>query len=407
MRTDIVKPYSETEQGKIANDILRRCVHCGFCNATCPTYQLLGDELDGPRGRIYLIKQLLEGSEVTEKTQQHLDRCLICRACETTCPSGVEYSRLLEIGQHVMDKKNKRNAWLTLKRAFYNKLIPNSARYRWLLSIAGLFKYLVPSHLESGLAVKKPRLSFPAHAKNRKMLVMKGCAQSQLAPDINRAAAQLMDRLGVTLVEDPRHSSCCGAVSQHLSKPQDALQHMRDNIDTWWPDIEKGLEAIVVTASGCAPHVKDYGRLLKDDAQYAEKAKRVSQLAKDLSEVVATNDIRLLKKLNEPIKLAFHSPCSLQHGQKIVGVVEDKLQALGYQLTDVNDSHLCCGAAGTYTVLQPKISDQLLINKVVALEKDKPQVIATANIGCLLHLRRDSSVPVKHWVELVAENNLP
>lgn len=407
MRTDIVKPFADSPQGEVTNQILRRCVHCGFCNATCPTYQLLGDELDGPRGRIYLIKQVLEGKQVSKQTQRHLDRCLICRGCETTCPSGVEYSRLLEIGREVISGKIKRTTWDAIKREFINRLLPNSARYRWLLALARLFKYVIPSHLEPGLDIKRPQLDFPANVNNKRMLVIKGCVQSQLAPDINRAAAQVMDRLGVTLVEDVRNNSCCGAIGQHLAKSGSAAQHMRDNIDAWWPEVEQGAGAIVITASGCAPHVKDYGRLLKDDTRYAEKARHISALARDLSEVVAAYDIGSLRKLAQPLKLAFHSPCSLQHGQKIVGVVESLLRTLGYKLTEIPDAHLCCGAAGTYMLLQPNIADQLLINKIVALEKGRPQLIATANIGCLLHLQRDASVPVKHWVELIAENNLP
>ncbi|MGD8566584.1 MAG: glycolate oxidase subunit GlcF [Gammaproteobacteria bacterium] len=406
MRTDFVKPYTDSDEGKIANDILRRCVHCGFCNATCPTYQLLGDELDGPRGRIYLIKQMLEGKEVSEKSQLHLDRCLICRACETTCPSGVEYSRLLEIGQQLVETKVPRPAWQRLKRSVFNKVLPNVQRFRWLLALGRWFKYVVPTHLESGLEVKKPRLSFPASTHAKKMLLLKGCVQSQLAPDINRAAAQVADRLGITLVEEPENNTCCGAVSQHLAKTDDAAQTMRRNIDRWWPLIEEGIEAIVVTASGCAPHVKNYGYLLRSDARYGEKARRVSALAKDISEVVTSVDAGALKVLAEPQKLAFQSPCTLQHGQQLDGVVESLLQRLGYELVPVADAHLCCGAAGTYALLQTAISEQLLINKLTALEKHQPQMIATANIGCLKHLQRDASVPVKHWIELVAENNL-
>ncbi|MGD8559295.1 MAG: glycolate oxidase subunit GlcF [Gammaproteobacteria bacterium] len=406
MRTAFVKPYSESEQGEIANDILRRCVHCGFCNATCPTYQLLGDELDGPRGRIYLIKQMLEGKEVSEKSQLHLDRCLICRACETTCPSGVEYSKLLEIGQELVEQKVERSFWQRTKRSVFNKVLPNIQQYRWLLAVGRWFKFMIPGHLESGLQVKKPRLAFPSATHQKKMLLLKGCVQSQLAPDINRAAAQVADRLGVTLMEESADNVCCGALSQHLAKTDDAQQTMRDNIDRWWPQIEEGIDGIVVTASGCAPHVKHYGYLLRHDSAYAKKAQRVSELAQDLSETITGLDTGALTPLEQAKKVAFHSPCTLQHGQKLVDVVEPLLQQLGYQLTPVSDAHLCCGAAGTYTLLQKEISEQLLINKITALEKNQPQVIATANIGCLKHLQRDASVPVKHWVELLAENNL-
>lgn len=405
MRTDFVKPYSENAQGKIANDILRKCVHCGFCNATCPTYQLLGDELDGPRGRIYLIKQVLEGKEVTQKTQMHLDRCLICKSCETTCPSGVEYSRLLEVGQEVIKSKVKRSAWVRVNRFAFNKLLPNISSWRWLYLLVGMFSFLMPSRLEKGFQLKTPRLLLPASTHSRKMLLLKGCVQSELSPDINRAAIQVMDKLGVTLLEDERSSSCCGAVSHHLSYSEDALQHMRNNIDEWWPHINDGIEAIIVTASGCAPHVKDYGRLLADD-EYAQKAKRISEMTKDITEIISEEDCAALKKLENPVDVVFHSPCSLQHGLKITGVVESVLTNLGYQLSPVSDSHLCCGAAGTYSLLQAKLSDQLLINKIVALEKSQPQFIVSSNIGCILHLQRDASVHVMHWVELLAEYNL-
>jgi glycolate oxidase iron-sulfur subunit len=406
MRTDFTKAYSESEDGKIANDILRRCVHCGFCNATCPTYQLLGDELDGPRGRIYLIKQMLEGNEITKQSQTHLDRCLLCRACETTCPSGVEYSRLLEIGRSIVEEKVPRSSWETLKRNTLNSILPRLQQYRWLLAMGRFFRFMIPASMESGLAVKAPSLAFPSSNHQRRMLLLKGCVQSQLAPDINRATARVLDKLGITLIEEQQDNACCGAISQHLGKVEVARNIMRKNIDAWWPAVENGVEAIVVTASGCAPHVKDYGHLLRHDTHYAEKARCISDLTRDVSEVVAAADVAGLKKLNRPIKVAFHAPCSLQHGQKLAGVVEAQLTALGYELCTVKDAHLCCGAAGTYTILQPEISEKLLINKLVALEKDKPQVIATANIGCLLHLQADASAPVKHWMELLVEHNV-
>jgi len=406
MRTDFTKAYTESEDGRIANDILRRCVHCGFCNATCPTYQLLGDELDGPRGRIYLIKQMLEGNEITEQSQTHLDRCLLCRACETTCPSGVEYSRLLEIGRGIVEEKVPRSSWETLKRNSLNNILPRLQQFRWLLAIGRLFRFMIPANVESGLAIKAPRLSFPSSIHQRKMLLLKGCVQSQLAPDINRATAKVLDKLGITLIEEQQNNACCGAISHHLGKVEAAKDVMRKNINAWWPMMENGVEAIVVTASGCAPHVKDYGHLLRHDPHYAEKAQRISELTRDISEVVAEVGITGLRKANQSIKVAFHAPCSLQHGQKLTGVVEAQLTALGYELCAIKDAHLCCGAAGTYTILQPEISEKLLINKLVALEKGKPQVIATANIGCLLHLQADASVPVKHWMELLAEHNL-
>ncbi|HEY5604550.1 MAG TPA: glycolate oxidase subunit GlcF [Gammaproteobacteria bacterium] len=406
MRTSLTKAYAESADGKIANEILRRCVHCGFCNAACPTYQLLGDELDGPRGRIYLIKQLLEGNDVSELSQLHLDRCLLCRACETVCPSGVEYSRLLDIGRGLVEEKVPRGWLETIKRNALNRILPRLYRYRWLLALGRWFRFMLPLRLESTLLVKKPRLAFPAANHQRKMLLLKGCVQSQLAPDINRATARVFDKLGITLIEETQSPACCGAISQHLGKTGEARQWMRNNIDAWWPAVEAGIEAIVVSASGCAPHVKDYGYWLRHDSRYAEQARRISALAKDISEVTASAALKNLKKLTQPLKIAFHAPCSLQHGQNLAGTVESQLTALGYELTTIKDAHLCCGAAGTYTLLQPEISEKLLINKLAELQKGKPQVIATANIGCLLHLQGNASVSVKHWMELVAEHNL-
>ena len=405
MKTDFVAPYSGNREGKIANDILRRCVHCGFCNATCPTYQLLGDELDGPRGRIYLIKQLLEGKEVTRKTQLHLDRCLICKSCETTCPSGVEYSRLLEVGQEVISAKVKRSPWNRLRRFGFNKLLPNMSQWRWFYLFVGMFSALLPSRVEKAFELKTPRLLLPSGSHARRMLMLKGCVQSELSPDTNRAAIQVLDKLGITLIEDER-GGCCGALSHHLNFTSDAKKYMRNNIDAWWSYVNDGIEAIVVTASGCAPQVKDYGRLLADDPLYAEKARRISELAKDVTEVCAALDLEKLKKLDKPKKVVFHPPCSLQHGQKITGVVENILQHLGYQLNPVADSHICCGAAGTYSLLQARLSDQLLLNKLVALQKDQPHFIVSSNIGCIVHLQRDASVPVIHWLELLADYNL-
>ena len=278
--------------------------------------------------------------------------------------------------------------------------------WRWFYLSVGLFRAFIPSRWESGFNLKTPSLLLPDSKHSRKMLLLKGCVQSELCPDINRAAMQVMDKLGITLIEDQRSNNCCGAMSHHLSYSADAQKHMRNNIDAWWPHVEDGVEAILLTASGCAPHVKDYSRLMANDNEYAKKATRISDLAKDISEIILELDIKKLKNLEKPTLVAFQSSCSLQHGLKVSGVVENLLTSLGYELTEVQNPHLCCGAAGTYSVLQSKISDQLLINKIVALEKGKPHFIASANIGCILHLQRDASIPVRHWVELLAEYNL-
>ncbi|MBI5039888.1 MAG: glycolate oxidase subunit GlcF [Gammaproteobacteria bacterium] len=351
MQTSLTAAILNTPAGQEADSILRSCVHCGFCTATCPTYQLLGDELDGPRGRIYLIKQMLEGQPVTRETQVHLDRCLTCRACETTCPSGVRYGRLADIGRGISEQQIDR---------------PIAER---------LFRRVLRA----------------------------GCAQSSTTPNTNAAAARVLDRLGISLIVAPA-AGCCGALSQHLSAEDEALDFMRRNIDAWWPHIEQGIEAIVMTASGCGVMVKDYGTLLQHDTHYAAKAAIISALTRDLGEILATENLAGLRVSANRRRIAFHAPCTLQHGQKLSGTVEGLLTKLGYVLTEVRDSHLCCGSAGSYSLLQPELSQRLRDNKLNALQTEKPELIATANVGCQLHLATGSDVPVLHWIELLDES---
>ena len=406
MQTSIIDRYAQTDKGKLANDILRKCVHCGFCNATCPTYQLLGDELDGPRGRIYLIKQLLEGKDVTANTQLHLDRCLICRSCESTCPSGVHYSRLLEIGKEIVDDKVKRRCIDSFKRKMFNGLLPRLRRLSWLLKLGSLFKWALPLQWEKGMTTKSPAMAWPHQQHKRKVLLLEGCVQTSLAPDIDRAAARILDGLKISVVRITNDAGCCGAINHHLSATPQALELMKKNIDAWWPLLNDGIEAIVTTTSGCAPHLKDYGYLLAEEPAYAEKAIQLAAMVKDVSELVSQEDLSQLnlRVAMEPMKISYHSPCTSQHGQKLSGQVESLLGQLGFQLLPVSDPHLCCGAAGTYSIMQPQISDRLLVNKIVALQRHGPELIATSNIGCLIHMSRDASVPVKHWVELVSES---
>lgn len=401
MQTALADFIRDTNAGQEAERILRTCVHCGFCNATCPTYQLLGDELDGPRGRIYLIKQMLEGNAATLHTLTHLDRCLTCRNCESTCPSGVRYSALLEIGREQAQQRIGRPWHERALRWLIRNILPYPERFTPLLRIGQLFRPLLPQELKRKIPEQRRAGAWPTTRQARHMLVLEGCVQPAIAPTINAAAAQVFDRLGITL-QRAEGAGCCGAACHHTSGVEQGLKQARRNIDAWWPHIEQGAEAIVMTASGCGVHVKDYGHLLQDDPQYADKARRVAALTRDLSEIVASADLARLKTAVKPgRKIAFQSPCTLQHGQKLAGVVEKILRDLGFHLTTVPDAHLCCGSAGTYSILQPSLSQRLRARKLAALQSDSPELIVTANIGCLAHLAAGAAVPVRHWIELL------
>lgn len=406
MQTKLSPAFADTPEGREADRILRACVHCGFCNATCPTYQLLGDELDGPRGRIYLIKQLLEGKAASEKTRSHLDRCLTCRACETTCPSGVEYSHLLDIGRQVLEEQLPRPLQDDLPRRLLRGVLPRPALFGAAVRLGRALRPLLPSALADKLpplaAVDRPWPAKSGHP--RRMLTLAGCVQPALAPNINAATARVLDRLGIELFAAAK-AGCCGAVRFHLNDQVAAKAEMRHNIDAWWPHVAAGVEAIVVTASGCGVQVRDYGHILADDPDYADKAAKISALCRDPSEILAAEGERLRAMLPAGArgKLAFHSPCTLQHGLRIRGVIEDLLAAAGYQLTPVADSHLCCGSAGTYALLQPALAEKLRTGKLNALHAGSPAVLATANIGCLTHLQSGSALPVRHWIELIDE----
>jgi glycolate oxidase iron-sulfur subunit len=407
VQTRFSAAFLETSAGREADAILRKCVHCGFCTATCPTYQLLGDELDGPRGRIYLIKEMLEGAEPTRSTQLHLDRCLTCRACETTCPSGVRYGRLLDIGRHHIEQVVPRTLRERLFRRALLTVVPHRRRFGALLGLGRAFRGLLPAALRRAVPAARPAGVWPAARHQRRMLVLGGCAQPAAAPEINVAAARLLDRLGISLLAVA--DGCCGALAHHLSEEDRSREQMRRNIDAWWPEIERGAEALVVTASGCGAMVCDYGVLLRDDPEYARKAERVAALFRDISQVVAHELAGadalpgLVTGNQERLRVAFHSPCTLQHGLKLRGIVEPLLKRAGCTLTSVADGHLCCGSAGSYSLMQPEISRQLKTNKLAALQVDAPDVIATANIGCLLHLASGTDRPVRHWVEVLEQ----
>ena len=413
MRTALADFIRDTPEGREAQAILRTCVHCGFCLPACPTYQLLGDELDSPRGRIYLMKQLLEGAPVTARTQLHLDRCLTCRACETACPSGVQYGRLLDIGRALTEQRVTRSRASLLKRYLLRKIVPHTRRVRALLSVARIARPLLPRGLAAPVSAARLagscRTSWPTAQRARRVVLLAGCVQPAVRPAIDAAAAQVLDRVGISSIA-VAGSGCCGALTHHLSARRETLQQVRRNVDALWPHIEAGAEAVVVTASACASMVTEYGRLLQDDPDYAARAARVSLLARDIAQVVAAESEGLAAALQRAAdtqaptaaRVAFHAPCTLQHALKVTGTVEALLTAAGFALTPVTDRQQCCGSAGTYSILQPELSARLLRLKVAALESGTPDLIATANIGCLTHIGGGTSVPVCHWVELLA-----
>jgi glycolate oxidase iron-sulfur subunit len=401
MQTNLADFIKGTREGDEAEAILRACVHCGFCTATCPTYQLLGDELDGPRGRIYLIKQVLEGAEPTRKTQLHLDRCLTCRNCETTCPSGVKYGRLIDIGRKVVEDRVPRPLADRVKRTVLKEALPRDWVFKPAFKAGQVFRPLLSKDLQDKLPATPPAGQWPTRTHARKMLVLRGCVQPSMAPNINAATARVLDALGVQLMVAPK-AGCCGAVRYHMNDQEGGLDDMRRNIDAWWPLIEQ-VEAIVMTASGCGVTVKEYGHLLAHDSAYAAKAARISEMTLDLSEIMPQFEAELVAKLSGKItkRIAFHPPCTLQHGQQIRGKVEGVLRAAGVDVVLCADSHLCCGSAGTYSVMHPEIAHELRDRKLANLQATGADEIVSANIGCLTHLQSGTDTPVTHWIELV------
>ena len=401
MQTNLSPEFRDTTEGREAEAILRKCVHCGFCTATCPTYQLLGDELDGPRGRIYLIKQMLEGEQPTRKTQLHLDRCLTCRNCESTCPSGVQYGALADIGRNIMERKVERGAgskalrWL-LKEGLTSPLFAPA------MKLGQAVRPLLPGVLKAKVPARQDAGRWPTREHARKVLLLAGCVQPSMMPNVNSATARVLDAVGIQTLIAP-DAGCCGAVRFHLNDQQGGLANMRNNIDAWWPMVGRGdVEAIVMNASGCGVTVREYGHHLQHDTGYADKARRISELTRDLSELLPDIAPALRGKVTPPAgMLAFHPPCTLQHGQQLRGGVERWLGELGFSVQVAGESHLCCGSAGTYSVLHPDIAMQLRDRKLAHLGELEPKGIISANVGCITHLQSGTATPVRHWVEVL------
>ena len=401
MQTTLAAFLQGTAEGAEAESILRACVHCGFCTATCPTYQLLGDELDGPRGRIYLIKQVLEGAQPTRKTQLHLDRCLTCRNCESTCPSGVRYGRLLDIGRKLVDARVARPLGERMRRTALKEVLPRAGLFKPAFGAGQALRPLLPRALQDKLQPVRDPGNWPARAHARKMLVLDGCVQPALAPNINAAAARVLDALGVQLIAAPK-AGCCGALRYHLNDQQAGLDDMRRNVDAWWPYVEQ-VEAIVMTASGCGVTVKEYGDLLAHDPQYADRARHISAITRDLSEVLLQfeQQVAVLAQGRSGGRVAYHPPCTLQHGQQIRGKVEGVLRAAGIDVVLCADNHLCCGSAGAYSMLHPDIAHALRERKLASLAATGAGEIVSANVGCIMHLQSGTTTPVTHWIELL------
>jgi len=413
METHLLASLRDTSSGQAADRILRACVHCGFCLATCPTYQLLGDELDSPRGRIYQIKQVLEGAPATRAAQVHLDRCLTCRSCETTCPSGVEYGHLVDIGRAALEARVRRPWPERLHRWVLREGLTRSWLFGSALRLARTFRRILPRALRDKVGVAHSPGQWPKAEHARKVLLLKGCTQPSLRPSIDFATARVLDRIGVqSLIASG--AGCCGAMRHHLTDPEGALEEIRRNVDVWWPYINSGsVDAIIVNASGCAAMVKEYAHLLRDDSLYAQRARRIVDLTRDPAEFLArelvtratTSDQRTApaRAGTLPRLVAFQSPCTLQHGLQIRGLIEQLLRSLGAELVPVADGHLCCGSAGTYSLLQGKLAGDLRQRKLDALLAERPQAILSANIGCIAHLQAATQVPVRHWLEWVDE----
>lgn len=402
MQTNLAEFIQDTDAGREADAILRKCTHCGFCLANCPTYRLLGDELDSPRGRIYQVKQLLEGAEPTAQTQLHLDRCLTCRACETTCPSGVEYARLADIGRTLVEQQVERPWRERAVRTLLRSVLPHRRVFGPLLTLGRAFRPLTPRKLRGHIPAKRTGPAWPvAPVKaTRRVLLLEGCVQPALVPAIDAHTARVLAGLGIGIERAPE-AGCCGAIDQHLGHAEKARERMRHNIERWTPILEAGADAIVVNATGCGAQVREYGHALANDPDYADRAQAITTAAIDPIELLEAHADRLRRAADAPRRIAFHAPCTLQHALRLNGRVERLLTQIGFELTPVADAHICCGSAGTYSVLQPELAERLRGNKLQHLQRGNPELIATANVGCLTHLENGAGIPVRHWIELI------
>lgn len=398
MQTELHPSIADTHSGRRAQEILRSCVHCGFCNATCPTYLATGDELDGPRGRIYLMKEMLEAGEANAVAQNHLDRCLTCRACETTCPSGVAYGELLEVGRSLAESAGSRGFVTDVIRRWLKAVVPDVRAFRRWATLGGWVRWLLPVRLRRQLPEVAELRPIVGSTHERKVLVLEGCVQQVATPTVNAALAERLGERGFQVLT-AAGEACCGSLNLHLGDEAGARAQMRHNVDVLWPLLGE-LDAVLSTASGCGVTYKDYGRLLADDADYADKAAALSAKVLDVAEFCEREELQF-DRAADVQRVAWQAPCTLQHGQQVNGTVERLLERAGYALVDVADGHLCCGSAGTYSVLQPDLSERLRDAKLNALCANTPDVIATANVGCQTHLASASGIPVRHWVELL------
>lgn len=402
MQTFLPADFIATSAGQKADAILRDCVHCGLCNATCPTYQVERNELDGPRGRIYLIKKMLEGEAVSELTRHHLDRCLVCQACETTCPSGVNYHQLLDIGREELEQRVPRSAWQRLQRSLVRGVMSRRQLTQPLFALGRIARPLLPARLRTHIPLLRAPIASSTRQHARQVILAQGCVQPAMSPTTNQAAGAVLNALGIETLSIAAET-CCGALSAHGGSKSQALAQARRNIDAWWPAIEAGAEAVLMTASGCSNYVQDYGELLADDPAYAERAERVAGLLKDISEFLDAEPLEKLPLQNHE-RIAWHCPCTAQHGQSLDTPTRRVLARLGFELPPVRDSHLCCGSAGSYSLFQPEMAQALRSRKLDALQASDPARIVTANIGCQVHLSAGTETPVVHWIELVARS---